>query len=53
MKSAATIATVVTRLATAAFFLLTATYALLVYLPFSYQQFILADLVPGLSTFVA
>src|ERR1700687_5929364 len=53
MKSAATIATVVTRLTTAAFFLLTATYALLVYLPFGYQQFILPDLAPGLSTFVA
>ena len=53
MKSAATIATVVTRLITAAFFLLTAIYALLVYLPFSYQQFILPNLVPRLSTFVA
>jgi hypothetical protein len=47
MTSAATTATVVTRLTAAAFFLLTAIYALLVYLPFSYQQFILPNLVPG------
>ena len=44
---------VVTRLAAAAFCLVTALYALLVYLPFSYQNFILPNLVPGLSTFAA
>jgi sulfatase-like protein len=53
MKGAATLATVMARLTGAAFFLLTAIYALLVYLPFSYQQFILPNVAPGLSTFVA
>lgn len=54
MRRAAAIATVVvTRLAVAALCLMTALYALLVYLPFSYQNFILPDLVPGLSTFAA
>lgn len=54
MRRAASIATVVvTRLAVAAFCLVTALYALLVYLPFSYQNFILPNLVPELSTFAA
>ena len=53
MIAAATIAGVLARIAAALFFLLTAVYALLVYVPFSYQQFILPDVVPGLSTLVA
>ena len=53
MIAAATIAGVLARVAAALFFLLTAVYALLVYVPFSYQQFILPEVVPGLSRLVA
>jgi hypothetical protein len=41
------------RLGAAVFFVATSIYALLVYLPFSYQQFILSNVDPRLATFVA
>ncbi len=53
MKAAATLGAILARVVAAAFLLSTAAIALLIYVPFSYQQFILPQVVPGIASFIA